>query len=185
MKQQIRHNIFETNSSSTHALAIYNKVWEDNSKNLFLNIPIMEEPLGLYKDEQNILSFIYTIALMKHNWRLVDKIKETFSNCIFEKPQWELPNGEIDYCEDKEIISFCDLIKPNFYSKFEEEDFIYIYDHLNEIIFNCELFIKWDGWYAWDIVTLKYLNLDKDDKEWSQKAHKWIDENIKYLIERS
>ena len=60
---------------------------------------------------KTILSFLWTIANAGHKWELVDELKRTFPNCIFQKPQWDLPyESDSNYCDDREITSFCDII---------------------------------------------------------------------------
>lgn len=187
MQQIIRYNIFETNSSSTHALAIYKNTVKQptiSPKDLHYNIAIMENADGFHSSPNEILSFIYTIALLRHDWWFIDKIKETFSNCVFQKPQWELPDGEIGYCEDKEIVSWCDLVGPDFYCKYDDEDMEYIQDHLINAVLNSELYVHWDGDYEFDIVEKQYIKHEKDFQNDRDLARKWIEENLENLIER-
>ena len=187
MKQTIRNNVFETNSSSTHALAIYkeNKLKRIKPEDLYENSSIMENADGFHTSAKDVLSFIYTVSLLRHKWRIVDKLKELFPNCIFQKPQWELPDGEINFCDDREITGWCDLYGPEFYAKWEDEDFEYIYDHLEKAVCNSEVYVRWDGWYENDIVIDKYINKTGDHNQDHILAKQWIEDNIEILFEAS
>lgn len=179
MNQKIRNNTFETNSSSTHSLAIIKK--DLNAENLGMeeNIPIMENFNGYTNDPQELISYIYTIALISHDWGIIDLLKEEFPYCIFQKPQWDLPyHSETGYCDDRDVITFCDLLNSDMCCYFDKEQRTTIYTHLKDFIFKGELFICRDGSYENDCVP-KY-HIEKFYDEHVVKA--WIDNNVIILL---
>lgn len=107
--QKIRHNIFETNSSSTHSLTIFdgsNSIEElTNLDNIAYTIEVGE--YGWEKEEYNfpldILSYLWTLACCDYP-ELKTKIKEFMPNTTFIEPSYDqygfTNEGYIDHGND-------------------------------------------------------------------------------------
>lgn len=179
MKQIIRNKTFETNSSSTHTLSIYKHTNNVGEIDLDAHIPIMDNFHGDTKDPETILSYIYTMALVSHNWKVIDKIKQEFPLCIFQKPQWELPyESDTGYCDDRAVISFCELLNTELPCYFDEDDMNTIWAHLKEFVFEGELYVGYDGDYITDCIAPK-VGIDPSD---SITINKWVDDNIEIIL---
>lgn len=182
MKQVIRNKTFETNSSSCHSLAIKKsdisiQDLRDCAFKLKYHIPLVDtSEINCTEDPETILSFLWTIANAGHKWELVDELKKTFPNCIFQKPQWDLPyESDTNYCDDREITSFCDIINTNMSNHFDDKDISYIILHLKEIVFSSILYVKTDE------SLLNYFKDKLDIKDENLKDY--IDNNFEYYIE--
>lgn len=178
MYQNIRNCTFETNSSSTHSLALLkiDKEIEFNNPRFLISIIQNDQYLPKYsKDPEILLSYIYTIALVKHRWDIINNIKQEFPNCIFQKPQWDLPfdNGT-GYCDDKEIISFCELSGSDVHCYFDDTELDILNNHLREFIFKGELHSAWDG--GFESCVKNYHHIEED------KITEWIKNNVIYLL---
>ena len=174
MKQLIRTNIFETNSSSTHTLVIFKE--KKSAIDLKANIPIIDEATNYTNHPEDILAYIYTIALTSHDWDLLNKIKEEFPNCIFQRPQWDLPfESETGFYDDIEVISFCELINSSLICYFDSDARIIIKDHLKDFVFNGEFFNTFDGCYEYDCIPYLH-NVAEED------IQKFIDEKIELTL---
>lgn len=180
MKQMVRSNTFETNSSSIHSLVIFKEKKEfPNISQLTWLIPIFDLSSSFYLNEpEEIISYLYTLGLASHCWKLVDNLKGNFPKCIFQKPSWDLPyESETGFCDDREIISFCDL-NANFASHFSREEVEEISKLSNfiNIIFNGEIYSAQDESY--DSCTIKHHNT-KDEVE----AKEWISNHVEKIWE--
>jgi hypothetical protein len=119
------------------------------------------------------------MALASHNWKVVDKIKQEFPLCIFQKPQWELPyESDTGYCDDREVISFCELLNTELPCYFGEDDMTTIWAHLREFVFEGELYVGRDGDYIIDCIAPK-VGIDPSD---SITINKWVDDNIEIIL---
>lgn len=179
MKQSIRHKTFETNSSSIHNLVIcktdktdtdYELMASEYEHNIGLEdfncATILDEPL-------DILSYLYSYSVVTKYWKLYDLIKTTFPNCIFEKPRYDLPwNSKKGYCDDRSIISFCDVINCSITPLLEVEAQEYILDHLARVVFNGKISIQWD------IGFRGYLKEKKEIKD----VDNYIKENFENIL---
>lgn len=180
MKQNIRNNTFETNSSSIHSLVIFKEKKEfPTISQLTWLIPIFNSSYSFYlTDPEEIISYLYTLGLASHCWKLVDNLKEKFPNCIFQKPSWDLPyESETGFCDDREIISFCDL-NADFTSHFSREEVEEISKLSNfiNIIFNGEIYCAQDESYS--SCVIKHHNIKN-----GIEAKEWIGENIEKIWE--
>lgn len=179
MQQLIRNKTFETNSSSTHTLAVYKSNEDVSEIGLEEHIPILTEFYGHTTEPEKILSYLYTIALISHDWKLIDKIKYEFPSCIFQRPQWNLPyKSKTGFCDDREVISFCELVSSDMPCYFSDEDRTTIWVHLKEFVFSGELYVAQDGDYIIDCVVPSH-NLDAHN---SDELNNWIDNNIDIII---
>lgn len=181
MKQLIRNNTFETNSSSIHSIAIMKS---DRNLDLFgmeEHIPIILDECdfqGYTHDPARLLSYLYTLSLVAHDWNLLDKIKEEFPACIFQKPSWDLPyKSKTGFCDDREVISFCDLVNGDIPVRFDSEQMVEIRNNLKDIVANGELYIGVDISY---ISALEYIHEEAGHTKEEHEA--WINEHIKKLI---
>ena len=179
MRQVVRNKIFETNSSSVHSLVVcktekddtqYELLASEYEQNIALSDfdydQILEKPI-------EILSYLYSYAIVTHYWKLYDLIKMTFPKCIFEKPRYELPwNSKKGYCDDRSIVSFCEVINCCMSPKLEAEAQEYILDHLARVVFNGKIAITYDIDYK------MYLEEKKDIKD----IDKYVQENFDLII---
>jgi len=151
MNQKIRNNTFETNSSSIHSLAICKTDKTDTQFELLaseyeVNIPLENFDYDMILDEPyDILSYLYSYSVVSKYWKLYDLIIKTFPNCIFEKPRYDLPwNSKKGYCNDRSIISFCDVINCHMAPLLEKNAQEYILDHLAKVVFSSKICIMRD-----------------------------------------
>lgn len=178
MKQLIRNKTFETNSSSTHILVLLKHSDDLSEMGMEAHIPIMDNFQGFTRDPEEIMSYLYTIGLLAHNWHLVDSLKREFPLCIFQKPQWDLPyESETGFCDDREVTSFCELINSSMCCYFSDDDINTIIAHLKDFIFKGELFVMWDGDYLHCIP--EHHNIDPND---SNAWKIWVEENVDIVI---
>lgn len=172
MTQSIRYNTFETNSSSVHSLVLLKNEpkydWELLNPEWHIEIVESSQYLPKYsKDPEFLLSYIYTIALIKHKWKLIDTINQEFPNCIFQRPQWQLPYDSITgYCDDRRVISFCDLMSSDLSCYYSDEDFDRITNNLRAFIFKGELYNEWDSGYKECVKTQHKIENEDDIKAW-------------------
>ena len=117
MKRQIRNSVFETNSSSTHSIAI-SKAPVVIGKSISFNIG----EFGWENGIANTADYLYTAILEQDNHsELLNKLKEILDKHSigykFENPRYEksnygnyeyLDNGHIDH--GYELIDFLDTI---------------------------------------------------------------------------
>lgn len=121
MKQTIRQNTFETNSSSIHCLVVSKDAKLKDFTDLVLAItPYKDEEPDWWSDKQfktveEKLKYLWTIrckAASYHGYedgveKLTNSLKTIFSNCIFVEPDYE-----VAYLEDFEYLFdnflFCD-----------------------------------------------------------------------------
>lgn len=88
MKRQIRSSVFETNSSSTHSIAI-SKAPAVIRKRIHFGIG----EFGWENDTANTADYLYTAILEQNNWiDWLDKLKEILDKYHieyeFEEPRW-------------------------------------------------------------------------------------------------
>lgn len=157
MKQVIRKNTFETNSSSVHSLVIQkahydclfekDPLFDDQDYSQFNETPDefkfwnvrLKEHFTLTDDPEEIISYLYSLSIYLHYRPLEYKLKKLFPNCVFEKPLWELPNKEYpDYCDDESITAFCDCVQLYDFptSPFTDDNLSMITDYCVSIIFH-------------------------------------------------
>lgn len=179
MKQFFRHSVFETNSSSEHTLVLLKNNKDTISETLKAQIPIMENFSGYTTTPKTILSYIYTMGLLTHTWDLIYEIKKQFPECIFQKPQWDLPYESVTgYCDDREVTSFCELLNSSMICYYNESALETIKTHLKDFVFNGELYVMWDENYE-DCVK------DYHDVEDSTKVEQWISDNTQIVLRSS
>ena len=173
MKQQIRNQTFETNSSSVHSVVIFDNA-PDYGMETF--IPIMKSNPGyILKEPEEILSYIYTVFLRHHKWFYIKELKSDYPNCIFEKPYWEDKHtGEGFYSDDVEITSFCDLYDNDFNSMYDDKNLKLLYLMRKDAIFKGEVVVKRDQDY---FEYVKHHNNWDDDT-----TQRYLDENVKAII---
>ena len=175
MKQQIRNQTFETNSSSVHSVVLFDDVTKEYG--LEENISIMvDNPKYLLKEPKEILSYIYTTFLYHHKWYYIRDLKEKFPNCIFEKPYWaDSHTGDGFYSDDKEITTFCDLYDSDFCNCFTDKHLRIMWKCMYHIVFNGEVLVQRD---------CDYEDYIKHHNNWDEDSTKrWLDENVKIIIE--
>ena len=184
MNQSIRSNTFETNSSSIHSLVIFKdkKSVKDLKEYNYL-VPIFDGWDSFYLcDPEDILSYLYTMGLSSHTWKLVDNLKEMFPNCIFQKPSWELPyESETGCCDDRTIISFCNLtsdFKTHFYGN--DLDEISDKENLFNIIFNGEIYAHQDMGYGYCVIDNHKVNAEH---VYDVAVTEWVSKNIEKIWE--
>ena len=162
MNQKIRSNTFETNSSSTHSIVLLNREIEP-IKPVF-NIQLINESSGniICTAPQEILSYLYTLAVIHHNWALYDKLHSTYTNCIFQKPVYDLSaytdDGEEHYgiCDDRTISSFCEVVNASLPSPYFSDDALNtICTNLEDIVTNGAVYVLYD-----ETPFIKYLTKD-------------------------
>lgn len=82
--KKIRKNIFETNSSSSHSIVLFNE-----EKTKVTDIYILPGDFGEmyheYRDFTGKASYIYTYALLEQNANVKDEIKDRLSKVIKEE----------------------------------------------------------------------------------------------------
>lgn len=192
MKQTIRNQIFETNSSSVHSIVLFNDNKVVDIKTIKYKVPIRDDltDKGYLTSIEDKLAYLYSLALYNNDWELLDLLKSHFNNCIFEKPVWKVKvYNEEDgayykylYCDDKEIISFAEcaqIEESGFAAYFDENDLIEIKNNLIDIIFSGEIYIARDGSYENDIIPkykLEIVDAGLND------INNWIKDNIKLII---
>ena len=138
MKQRLRRNIFETNSSSIHTLTVfnnaesidYNKMLEDFDKVKY-NIEVGEFgwDFETYNDPISILEYLYSFAYQTDLENNLDegyvyKLKQLLPSTNFIKPEEDRYYYGIDHCYDWE--NNLDFI-------FEDKE------NLAEVMFNGEI----------------------------------------------
>lgn len=184
MNQKIRNKTFETNSSSTHSIAIYNKEYSSNPGMYRYNIPLIDAAHDMFlKTKEDILSYLYTLSVVRHHWLLHDRLRDTYYNCIFQKPIYDLtaytPEDEKQYdvCYDRSVTSFCDVVNASLPSPYyEDEDLDLIADNLEAIVETAEIYVGYDSSYEHHIIGNKL----KDNSE--EVISKYIADNIKLII---
>lgn len=106
MKQTIRKNVFETNSSSTHTLIIYkdkpNPVIKLSGRVILQNNGYGDE----YITPMDRLSYLYTVAcLYPDNFEnLMSQIKTNFNYLKFQKPKYDVEDDDETYTY-KELLN--------------------------------------------------------------------------------
>ena len=152
MRQTSRFNTFETNSSSVHCITLYKNNTEPvNYKHrafgLTYNIPLINDGNfnGNLVEIEDKLSYIYSLSVFLKEWKLYDKLLDTFHNCIFQRPSYWDGDEEV-YIDDRRISSFKDCANCDLnHVYFEKEDLKYIYDNLLKIVFESSMEIAYDS----------------------------------------
>ena len=176
MNQTIRSKVFETNSSSCHAIVIEKDKNRFESRKVIteyeFNIPLLQTvPNCNIRGPEDMLSYLYTLSVVSHNWKLYDAIKATYNKCIFQKPLYYIDHlDEYQYCDDREIISFCDT-NVDFKNYFTDNEINKIIENLTEIVSFGFVYINYDLGYR------SYL-----EDELKNGLYKNVDEYIAYHI---
>lgn len=152
MKQISRLNTFETNSSSVHCITLYKDTTEPMDYkhmafSLTYNIPLINDDNfnGKLVEIEDKLSYIYSLSVFLKEWKLYDKLLDTFRNCIFQRPSYWDGDEEV-YIDDRRISSFKDCANCDLnHVYFEKEDLKYICDNLLDIIFKADIVVQYDG----------------------------------------
>lgn len=152
MKQISRLNTFETNSSSVHCITLYKDTTEPvdykhMAFSLTYNIPLINDDNfnGKLVEIEDKLSYIYSLSVFLKEWKLYDKLLDTFRNCIFQRPSYWDGDEEV-YIDDRRISSFKDCANCDLnHVYFEKEDLKYICDNLLDIIFKADIVVQYDG----------------------------------------
>lgn len=100
MKMTVRRGVFESNSSSTHTVAVANFEYSiDDALNLKEHISVGEFGWGYdeYNDSINKLSYFLTYAA-RYKSEILDYLKKAFPNCTFEEGDDD--DGYIDHGYD-------------------------------------------------------------------------------------
>ena len=173
MKQQIRNQTFETNSSSVHSVVIFDSADDFGIEGL---VHIMKSnPKYTLTEPLEILSYIYTVFLQHHKWFYIDELKSEYPNCIFEKPYWEDKyKNEGFYSNDVEITSFCNLYENDFNSHYDDKNLKLLYLMRKDAIFKSEVLVLRDQ---------DYFDYIKNHNNWDDDTtQKYLDENVKAII---
>ena len=146
MKQIIRKNTFETNSSSIHSLVIY-KHTDRSLSELDFKIGTYGQygwDFEKYYDTYSIIEYLYIAALDATRDDIIEKLKEWLPNCTFTEPKvcsdeyekWYHIDGYVDHAyelpfdqifESKETLADLifegELITGNDNSDYDDEYF--------------------------------------------------------------
>lgn len=101
--KQIRHNVFETNSSSTHSIAVPRKYVNYDGRSIYFDI----DEFGWSNEEANPADYLYTAIFEQHDSvqkfldQLVDILNRHNINYVMEEPVLSkygtLENGYVDH----------------------------------------------------------------------------------------
>lgn len=180
MNQKIRGNTFETNSSSCHAIVLEkdkDRICPRKVDTTYeFNIPLLKTmPSSNVIGPEDVLSYLYTLSVVAHNWKLYDTLKATYNNCIFQKPLYYMEEEDCyKYCDDREIISFCET-NTDFRNYFTTDEIDKIIQHLPEIVSFGFVYINYDLSYKSYLEDTIKGDLYKDTDE-------YIRYHIKLLI---
>lgn len=117
---QVRHNVFETNSSSTHSIAIPRKV---NDKEIPKSLVFSFGDFGWVYEEVDPCAYLYT-AIYNCDQSMITERLRKLSDCLerhnisytFSKPKpawWdtsELDYGNIDHASELESCGFFSIL---------------------------------------------------------------------------
>lgn len=189
MRQVIRNNVFETNSSSIHSIVIekshYDSLYEidplfdkgpdvyeynNQVQDVFYNVPLIQYAHQIYDQPDEILSYLYSLAIMLHFNPLEDKLRKLFPNCVFQKPLYDI-NDEYEYCDDRTITNFCDCVNVDLPCFANNEDTLYqLTDFCLSIIYHGKVTISEDSFKEY--LRKHELNKDLDSDEKLDKYFK-------------
>lgn len=125
MKQVIRFNTFETNSSSIHSISIFyssiNHLQQLEAFDMECNDIITGKfrwEFKVYRNPIDILSYLYTYLCELNNKNLINKLKEYLPNTHFIEPIYV--NGYLDI--DSGYIDHYDSFDNNILDIFESKE---------------------------------------------------------------
>lgn len=128
MKRQIRNSVFETNSSSTHSIAISKKKPVIGNS---IHFGIGE--FGWENDCVNTADYLYTAILEQYDEadELLDKLKEILDrhsiDYSFEEPSYYTSSNGIDRWLDYGYVDHSDEIREFIFAVLNDEDLLMRY----------------------------------------------------------
>lgn len=159
MQQTIRNNVFETNSSSVHSIVIEKSHYDICNTNTYndeiqydkywnVNLLTESDAKLILEQPEEILKYLYTVSIILAFNPLEDKLKKLFPNCVFQKPLYDI-NDEYEYCDDRTITNFCDVVNADLPSLvFSQDELWQITENCLSIIFHGIITISRDENYC-------------------------------------